>query len=65
MFTVDVICPFIKDLPKELKNPYDIDKRAEMEDFNKWEKLLYEWIVKNRNSIKFNYNVNDGWFWSD
>jgi putative transposase len=60
-----IICPYIRDLPKELNNPYYIDTKAEMEDFHKWEKLLYEWLMKNRDSIKFNYDVNDGWFWSD
>jgi hypothetical protein len=65
IYTMDIICPFIKDLPKELNNPYYLDKNVEMKDFYKWEKPLYEWLMKNRDKIKFDYDINDGWFWSD
>jgi hypothetical protein len=61
LFTMDVIYPFIKDLPKELKFKLS---NTEREDYQ-WAEKLHEWLMKNRNSVKFNYDVNDGWFWSD
>ena len=63
IFTMDVICPYIKDLPKELNNPHG--QPQGMKKYYDWEKRLYEWLMKNRDSIKFNYDINDGWFWSD
>jgi hypothetical protein len=60
IITMDVICPFIKDLPKELENPafqLDDDQR-----YDKWEKKLYEWLMKNRDTIEFNYDGDKIWY---
>jgi hypothetical protein len=54
IITMDVICPFIKDLPKELENP--VFQSGGDQRFYKWEKKLYEWLMKNRDTIKFNYD---------
>jgi hypothetical protein len=60
LYTMDAICPFIEDMPKDLK----FKRKTKNEDYKNAE-TLYEWLIKNRDNIKFNYNVNDGWFWSD
>ena len=60
LYTMDAICPFIEDMPKDLK----FKRKTKNEDYKNAE-TLYEWLMKNRDSVKFNYDVNDGWFWSD
>jgi hypothetical protein len=65
VYSMDAICPFIKDLPQELHNPNTQHHIRGMQKYYDWEKALHEWLTKNRDNIKFDYDVKEGWFWSD
>jgi len=53
------VYPFIKNLPKELEYPYSND----MNDNYKWAKKLYEWLMANKDKIKFDYEGEKDFPW--
>jgi hypothetical protein len=60
LYSMDAICPFIKDLPKELEFKLI---NTEEGDY-KWAESLHEWLIKNKYAVKFNYNVKGGCLWA-
>jgi hypothetical protein len=62
VYCMDVILPFIKNSPVELHNPFWTSK-TEAENY-RWAEALHDWLMKNRDSVKFNYDAKEGWFWS-
>ena len=51
--TIDNVYPLIKNLPEELVSPYFPD----MNGYYQWAKLLYEWLMENKNTVEFDYEV--------
>ncbi|MDR1762888.1 MAG: hypothetical protein LBR64_02865 [Dysgonamonadaceae bacterium] len=54
------VYPYIKNVPKELEFPYISN---DINDDYKWAKALYEWMIKNKNKIKFDYDGEKKGFW--
>ena len=60
------VYPFIKNLPQELVYPQS-DFSASQNDRDKtrlaWVKSFYEWLMKNRDKVEFDYDGEKDWFW--
>jgi hypothetical protein len=61
LYTMDAICPYIKDLPKELQFKRSGTKVGDC----KWAETLHEWLIKNRDDVKFDYYGKKDGYWSD
>ena len=51
--TMDNVYPFIKNLPEELVSP----RFPTMNGYYQWAKLLYEWLMGNKDKVEFDYNI--------
>ena len=60
IMTMSDVYPFIKNLPKELEFPY---LSNDMNDSYKWAKELYEWLMKNKSTVKFDYEGEKKFPW--
>ncbi|GHV58438.1 hypothetical protein FACS1894182_10750 [Bacteroidia bacterium] len=60
LMTMNNIYPYIKNLPKELEYPY---LSNDMQDCYNWEKILYKWIMENKDKVKFDYDGEKKWVW--
>jgi hypothetical protein len=60
--TMSDIFPYIKDVPHTLEYPH---ASRDMEDDYKWAKSLYEWLMANKNRVKFDYegDKSEQWPW--
>jgi hypothetical protein len=58
--TMNDVYPFIKNVPEELK--YSIETYP-MEEKYVWAKLFYEWLMENRDHLKFDYEGEKEWVW--
>jgi hypothetical protein len=65
IYAMDAVCPFIKDLPRELHNPHHQHHIQGMQKYYDWEKALHEWLMKNRDKVTFDYDGKKDWFWAD
>ena len=54
------IYPYITDVPEGLKFP---DLSRDMNEHYQWAKSLHDWLMANKEKVKFNYDGEKKWFW--
>ncbi|MDR1527835.1 MAG: hypothetical protein LBS46_09260 [Dysgonamonadaceae bacterium] len=58
--TINDVYPYIRNIPKDLE--HSTDERDD-EIWFAWAKSLYEWLMANKDKIKFDYDGEKEWFW--
>ena len=60
--TMNDVYPFVENVSEYLVFPY---MSNDMNEHYKWAKLFYEWLMENKQNIKFNYDgdKSEKWFW--
>jgi hypothetical protein len=60
LLTMDGVYPYIENVPEELR--YSTDVRPMSEEYA-WAKSLYEWLMANKEKVKFDYESEKKWYW--
>jgi uncharacterized protein YlaN (UPF0358 family) len=58
--TMSDVYPYVKNISKKLAYPYT---SKDINDDYKWAKEFYEWLMANKNKIKFDYDGEKKGFW--
>jgi hypothetical protein len=58
--TINNIYPYVKNVPKDVEYP-SVDTFEKLSD---WSKIFYQWLMTNKENIKFDYDGEKDWsFW--